>query len=102
MTTHTKDPEEIAALEYLRARAAKENMRGLVLCVSSETIPDPFHARAPEPGNGDVNAYGFGASIGDAIADLRSKLPSEREAAEKLRRRAEAMHAQAAILDPQD
>ncbi len=75
MSTHTKDPEETAALEYLRARAASEGINGMTLGMTSD--PDAacsFWARASDPSGREVNCYGFGASISEAIAGLRKEL----------------------------
>lgn len=95
MTTTKTPPEEIAALEYLDARAAAEGIAGLVLRL--ENSASPAIACAPCAKNGAV--YGWGKTLEEAIADLRGRMISPALQAAQLRDEAAKLIAKAAAVE---
>ena len=65
-TLHKREPEEIAAVEYLAARAASEKIPGLLLRVD-HSVFCPVTAFA-------AGRTGVGNTISEAIADLRRQM----------------------------
>lgn len=65
-TPHKREPEEVAAVEYLATRAASEKIPGLLLRVDN-CVFCPVTAHA----NG---CTGMGDTIAEAVADLRRQM----------------------------